>query len=227
MASNEIHGVNRGTEEEKRERIMRFLLALRSQGVRDHHLLRAFETVPRSLFVPHDWQDRALDERALPTDCGQTISAPYIVARMSDELQLKPSHKVLEIGTGSGYQTAILAKLAARIYTIERFRTLSTAAKARFATLKLDNIEMHIGDGFKGWPDGGPFDRIIVTAAPESLPMILAGQLTHNGIMIVPIGPQDGPQKLVRVIRDHDTFNQEPLIDVKFVPMVSGEARYL
>ena len=227
MASDEFYGVNQEQDDEKREEIARFLLALRRQGIRDHLLLRAFETIPRRLFVPHDWQDRALDERALPIDCGQSMSAPYIVARMSDELQLEPSHKVLEIGTGSGYQTAILARLASEVYTIERFRTLASAAKARFATLKLDNIKIHVGDGFEGWPDEAPFDRIILTAAPESLPKILADQLVHNGIMIAPIGAQGGPQQLVRILRDGTVFNQKKLLDVRFVPMISGVARYL
>ncbi|MGE3833139.1 MAG: protein-L-isoaspartate(D-aspartate) O-methyltransferase [Parvibaculaceae bacterium] len=198
---------------------------MRNQGVRDQAILEAIERTPREDFLDASFQAQAYADHALPIACGQTISQPFIVAYMTDKLKLEKSHKVLEIGTGSGYQTAILARLAKRIYTIERYRTLAREAGKRFMELGLENIIQMTGDGYKGWPKQAPFDRIIVTAAAKEIPPALADQLAIGGIMVIPL--EEGPQKqdLYRITRTEDGFDREKLLPVRFVPLVAGVAR--
>jgi protein-L-isoaspartate(D-aspartate) O-methyltransferase len=206
-------------------RKIQLLMALRSQGVRDQRVLEAIETVPREIFLEEIFAGRAYDDNALPIACGQTISQPFIVAFMTDRLKLDKRHKVLEIGTGSGYQTAILSQLCRRVYTIERYRTLAAQAGERFKTLQLTNITQMVGDGAKGWPNQAPFDRIIVTAAASEIPPALLEQLAIGGIMIIPLESAPGKQELVRVTRTAEGYDRESLLPVRFVPLVEGVAK--
>ena len=209
----------------KRVRIADLILRLRRAGVTEQRVVAAIEGVPRELFVPAGAGDQAYAERALPIDCGQTISAPVIVGIMTNALDVGERDRVLEVGTGSGYQAAVLAKLCRRVYTIERFRTLSEAAEQRFRTLRLSNITTLTGDGMKGWPEQAPFDRIIVTAAGEEVPEALKEQVKVGGVIVMPVGPQDGIQKLMRLERMADGgFNEKMLADVRFVPLIPGKA---
>jgi protein-L-isoaspartate(D-aspartate) O-methyltransferase len=185
------------------------------------------EAVPRDLFVPPEGRRDAYAERALPIDCGQSISAPVIVGLMTAALELDPRDRVLEIGTGSGYQSAVLAMLCRRVYTIDRFRTLVAAAESRFKTLRLGNITTMVGDGTIGWPEAAPFDKIIVTAATEAVPDALADQLGDGGTLVAPIGPQDGVQKLKRLVKTPGGFAEKDLADVRFVPLIPGTAARL
>ena len=214
-------------EEARRVRRAELILRLRQAGITEQPVLAAMESVPRDLFVEPDSRRDAYAERALPIDCGQTISAPVIVGMMTAALELTPRDRVLEIGTGSGYQTAVLAKLCRRVHTIDRFRTLVAAAEQRFKTLRLDNITTMVGDGTKGWPDAAPFDKIIVTAAGEELPQALLDQLGPGGILVAPVGPQDGVQKLRKYVRDGEKVVQRDLADVRFVPLIPGTAARL
>lgn len=214
-------------EEARRVRLAELILRLRQAGITEQRVLAAMESVPRDLFVEPDSRREAYAERALPIDCGQTISAPVIVGMMTAALDLTPRDRVLEIGTGSGYQTAVLAKLCRRVHTIDRFRTLVAAAEQRFRTLRLDNITTMVGDGTKGWPEAAPFDKIIVTAAGEELPPVLLDQLGPGGILVAPIGPQDGVQKLRKYVRDGEKIVQRDLADVRFVPLIPGTAARL
>jgi protein-L-isoaspartate(D-aspartate) O-methyltransferase len=217
-----------GTSSEQRQiEIADLLLRLRRVGVMDQRVLRAIEAIPRDLFVPADSVDEAYSERALPIDCGQTISAPVIVGLMTAALEVSDRDKVLEIGTGSGYQAAVLAKLARRVYTVDRFRTLVTMAEKRFATLNLVNITTRVGDGTKGWPEQAPFDKIIVTAAGAEVPEVLLAQVRVGGIIVAPVGPPDGIQKLVKIIRTEDGSERSVLGDVRFVPLIPGTAARL
>jgi protein-L-isoaspartate(D-aspartate) O-methyltransferase len=206
-------------------RKVQLLMALRNQGVRDLAVLEAIEKTPRELFVEKTFADQSYSDTALPIACGQTISQPFVVAFMTDRLNLNKRCKVLEIGTGSGYQTAILSPLCRRVYTIERFRTLSLAAQERFRKLKLSNITPLVADGSKGWPQQAPFDRIIVTAAAKEMPQVLCEQLAVGGIMVIPIEERAGVQNLVRVTRTETGFETETLMPVRFVPLVEGLAR--
>lgn len=208
-------------------RMIQLLMALRGGGINDAKTLGAIERTPRSLFVPEGFAEHAYDDRALPIDCGQTISQPYVVGHMTQALKLDDRCKVLEIGTGSGYQAAILARLARRVYTVERYRTLAREAEARFAALKLSNIVTRIGDGGLGWPEQAPFDRIIVTAAAPERPDVLLGQLKEGGIAIVPVDRPGGGQVLNRYERTADGVTETALFDVRFVPLVKGAARSL
>ncbi|HHN73300.1 MAG TPA: protein-L-isoaspartate(D-aspartate) O-methyltransferase [Thermopetrobacter sp.] len=203
----------------------RLIMALRHHGIRDQRVLEAIEAVPRDLFVPESFRDHAWDDMALPISCGQTISQPYIVAFMTEQLELKPTHRVLEVGTGSGYQAAILSKLVRRVYTIERHRALLEAARERFERLGLKNIESRVGDGYRGWPEAAPFDRIIVTAAAPKPPRALLDQLAEDGIMIIPVDAGPLYQELVKIRRTADGYERERLIPVRFVPMLHGIAR--
>jgi len=214
-------------EEARRVRRAELILRLRQAGITEQPVLAAMESVPRDLFVEPDSRRDAYAERALPIDCGQTISAPVIVGMMTAALELTPRDRVLEIGTGSGYQTAVLAKLCRRVHTIDRFRTLVAAAEQRFKTLRVDNITTMVGDGTKGWPDAAPFDKIIVTAAGEELPQALLDQLGPGGILVAPVGPQDGVQKLRKYVRDGEKIVQRDLADVRFVPLIPGTAARL
>ncbi|PLX43416.1 MAG: protein-L-isoaspartate O-methyltransferase [Hyphomicrobiales bacterium] len=206
-------------------RLIRLIMSLRNQGISDTKVLAAIERVPRAEFVSRDFAGEALADRALPIECGQTISQPYIVAYMTQQLALNDRLKVLEVGTGSGYQAAVLSHLCRRVYTIERYRTLLRAAEARFAALGITNITSMAGDGMKGWPAQAPFDRIMVTAAAGSVPEKLADQLKIGGRMILPLTDDNGDQSLLLVERDSDGFIEKPLIPVRFVPLVPGIAK--
>ncbi len=206
---------------------MEFLLGLRRRGIIDQAVLRALEEVPRESFVMPDFRDEAYADQALPIMCGQTISQPYVVAYMTERLALKPEHRVLEVGTGSGYQAAVLARLAREVVTIERYRTLAEGARARFQELGMDNLTVVVGDGLSGVPDRAPYDRILVTAAAESIPQALVDQLAPDGIMVLPLGPHSGPQRIVKLTRTADGLAHEDLIWVRFVPLLPGQAREL
>ena len=216
-----------GENDEKRIRIADLILRLRRVGVTDTRVLSAIESIPRETFVPAESRAEAYAERALPIECGQTISAPVIVGMMSAALDIGDRDRELEIGTGTGYQTAILAKLARRVYTIDRFRTLVAAAESRFRTLRLSNITTMVGDGMKGWPEQAPFDRIIVTAAGETVPDALLKQIRVGGVIVMPVGGPDQIQKLVRMERTDDGFDERVLADVRFVPLIPGKAERL
>jgi protein-L-isoaspartate(D-aspartate) O-methyltransferase len=206
---------------------MQFMLTLRRRGISDAAVLRAMDEVPREYFVEHLYVDAAYADRALPIACGQSISQPYVVAYMTEQLAVRSGHRVLEIGTGSGYQAAILSRLAREVVTIERFRTLAEAARARLETLGYRNVEVRLGDGLVGAPDRAPFDRIIVTAACETVPQALVEQLASGGMMVLPLGPHASPQTLVRLTKSADGVRQEELIAVRFVPLLPGQAREL
>lgn len=204
-----------------------FILSLRQKGIRDRGVMRAMEMVPRSLFVQESFAGIAYADQALPIACGQTISQPFIVAYMTEQLGLNDRHKVLEVGMGSGYQTAVLACLARRVYTIDRYRTLVTEAERRLASLGITNVTSMIADGTLGWPAQAPFDRIIVTAAGPQVPPALLEQLREGGVLVAPIGPEGGPQKLVRIERTESGFSERELLAVRFLPLVPGRAASL
>jgi protein-L-isoaspartate(D-aspartate) O-methyltransferase len=207
-------------------RMIQLVMSLRGGGVTDAKVMGAIERTPRHLFVPQRFGDQAYDDRALPIDCGQTISQPLIVALMTQALKLDDRCKVLEIGTGSGYQAVVLARLARRVYTVERYRTLAKEAEDRFHALRLTNIVARIGDGTQGWPEQAPFDRIILTASAPQRPDEILEQLKEGGIAVAPVdrGPK---QVLVRYIRQGGEISETDLLDVRFVPLVKGEARAL
>jgi protein-L-isoaspartate(D-aspartate) O-methyltransferase len=214
-------------DEDPRHRIGRLILALRSQGVIDPKVLDAIEATPRELFVPELFQDRSWEDSALPIACGQTISQPFIVGLMTQALEVEPRHRVLEIGTGSGYQTAVLARLSRYVYTVERYRTLLAEAEGRLKELDLLNVITRFGDGGEGWPEQAPFDRIMVTAAAPSEPRRLISQLKPTGILVAPVG-RGAVQSLVRYVGDGaGSFRRESLGEVRFVPLVEGVAREL
>ncbi|KUP92208.1 protein-L-isoaspartate(D-aspartate) O-methyltransferase [Tritonibacter horizontis] len=201
---------------------MQFLFALRSRGVTDTAVLEAMESVDRGLFLRGIFADRAYEDVPLPIACGQTISQPSVVGLMTQALQVSPRDTVLEIGTGSGYQAAILAKLARRVYTIERYNRLVHEARKVFQTLRLPNITSLVGDGSHGLPDQAPFDRIIVTAAAEDPPGPLLAQLKVGGIMVVPVGQSDAVQTLIRVRKTEFGLEYDELRPVRFVPLLEG-----
>ncbi|MBT7646261.1 MAG: protein-L-isoaspartate(D-aspartate) O-methyltransferase [Rhodospirillaceae bacterium] len=200
---------------------MRFLFTLRSRGVTDARTLNAMEKVDRGAFVTGLFADRAYEDMPLPISCGQTISQPSVVGLMTQALNVQPRDKVLEVGTGSGYQAAILAGLSRRVYTIERHEELLRKAQVCFDKQRLHNITTMLGDGSKGWPRQAPFDRIMVTAAAPSMPEGLIEQLAPGGIMIVPVGEGTWDQKLYRVQRLDEGYESEAFLDVRFVPLVS------
>jgi protein-L-isoaspartate(D-aspartate) O-methyltransferase len=207
---------------------MMFQLSLRRRGISDQAVLRAMEEVPREVFVEAIDRADAYRDSALAIACGQTISQPFVVAYMTEQLQLQKNHRVLEIGTGSGYQAAILSRLVGHVLTIERFRTLADIARQRLETLGYYNIEVMFGDGFAAPSGAGQFDRIIVTAAMEQIPQGLLDRLELvGGILIAPVGPPHGVQTLVRVIRTASGFERKELVDVRFVPAIPGIAREL
>jgi protein-L-isoaspartate(D-aspartate) O-methyltransferase len=206
---------------------MQFQLNLRQRGISDQVVLKAMEDVPRELFVSSLDRAHAYRDTALGIACGQTISQPFVVAYMSEQLQVKPQHRVLEIGTGSGYQAAILSKLARDVVSIERYRTLAERAKLVLADLDCTNVDVIFGDGFDIPDTLGTFDRIIVTASMESVPQNLLARLEPAGILIAPVGPQDGVQVLTRFKRDGENFARQDLLPVRFVPALRGVARAL
>jgi protein-L-isoaspartate(D-aspartate) O-methyltransferase len=206
---------------------MEFLLSLRRRGITDAAVLRAMEEVPRELFVEQDYADAAYADQALPISCGQTISQPYVVAYMTEQLGLKPNHRVLEVGTGSGYQAAVLARLAAEVVTVERYRTLAETARKRLETLELANVRNVVGDGLAGVPQYAPYDRILVTAAAERIPEALVDQLADGGVMVLPLGPHRDAQRIVKLTKGAEGVSREDLIWVRFVPLLPGQAREL
>ncbi|MGE4063554.1 MAG: protein-L-isoaspartate(D-aspartate) O-methyltransferase [Rhodospirillaceae bacterium] len=205
-------------------RKIRLLMDLRNGGVTDTRVLSAIELTPREAFVEETFLDQAYANQALPINCGQTISQPLVVGLMSQALEIGDRHKVLEIGTGSGYQAAILSKLARRVYTIERHRDLLAEAEQRFKILNLHNITTMVGDGYKGWPGQQPFDRILVTAAARIVPPDLVAQLSdEGGIMVLPVGDVAGlNQEVIRVRKNGKQYTSERLFPVRFVPLVQG-----
>jgi protein-L-isoaspartate(D-aspartate) O-methyltransferase len=206
---------------------MMFQLNLRRRGISDQTVLRAMEEIPRDVFVEPADRAAAWRDSALGIACGQTISQPFVVAYMTEQLQLRPGHRVLEIGTGSGYQAAILSRLCRQVLTIERYRTLADSARARLAKLGCDNVEVMLGDGFDIPANVGRFDRIIVTAAMEQVSEALTQRLEPGGVLIAPVGPQQGVQTLIRMVRTDAGIERKPLVDVRFVPALPGIAREL
>ena len=198
------------------------LSSLQKQGIRDRRVLDAIAAVPRERFVEEAFSDQAYADQALPMSCGQTISQPYIVALMTEALDVKASHRVLEIGTGSGYQCAVLSHLCKRVYTVERYRTLAAKAGERFNALKLKNVTQSVGDGTQGWLRLAPFDRMIVTAAAKEVPTALLDQLEPGGVMVLPIEERAGKQDLFTITRTDAGFERKHLLPVRFVPLVKG-----
>ena len=196
MADEPWSRQNGETDDETRVRVASMMLRLRSSGVSDRRVLNAIESIPRDLFVPDEFREMAYEDRALPIECGQTISAPSVVATMTAALQLGDRHKVLEVGTGSGYQAAILARLARRVTTLERYKTLIQLAESRWARLGIGNISAIQSDGTLGWKQQAPFDRILITAACPEAPSKLVAQLAEEGILIAPIGSSEAVQRL-------------------------------
>ena len=206
---------------------MEFLLSLRQRGISDAAVLRAMEAVPRELFVEPEYLTSAYADQALPISCGQTISQPFVVAYMTEQLDVKPRHRVLEVGTGSGYQAAVLAHLASRVVSVERYRTLAESARKRIDRLGLTNVTIVVGDGLAGVPDYAPYDRILVTAAAERIPNSLTDQLADEGVIVLPLGPRHDAQRVVKLIRTGSELAREDLIWVRFVPLLPGQAREL
>ena len=204
------------------EKKMQFILSVRSKGVVDDNVLKAIESLNREHFLKGVFAQRAYEDTPLPIECGQTISKPSVVGIMTQALKITTRDKILEIGTGSGYQTAILSKLARRVYSVERFKPLYDEARQIFKQLNLNNITPIWGDGSQGIVEQQPFDRIVVTAAAEDPPPILLNQLKVGGIMIIPVGQSDEIQKLIKVERTETNFKYEDLCDVRFVPLLEG-----
>ena len=217
----------RVVERDEGEERMGFLLDLRRRGIVDRRVLRAMDQVPRENFVAPDYAEEAYADQALPIACGQTISQPYVVAYMTEQLAVEPRHRVLEIGTGSGYQAAVLSRLAREVVTVERYRTLAETARTRLATLGYDNVTVVVGDGFDGHPALAPYERIIVTAAAEEIPAPLVDQLAESGVMVLPVGPHGGAQRIVKLTKSSDGVKRDDLIWVRFVPLLPGQAREL
>ena len=217
--------IGRAVSEDYRK--IELVMALRNRGIRDTGVLAAIERVPRERFVDPAFAAQAYADQSLPIECGQTISQPFVVAYMTEKLRIDDRMKVLEIGTGSGYQTAVLSHLCRRVYTIERYRTLLQDAEARFRELGLSNVTAMAGDGTMGWPGQAPFDRIIVTAAAAELPRPLVEQLKPGGILVAPVDAGTGGQELVRVTIEDGKPAFERLLPVKFVPLAEGMAREL
>ncbi|WDA11331.1 protein-L-isoaspartate(D-aspartate) O-methyltransferase [Paracoccus marcusii] len=209
-------------EDDDAERKMRFVFQLRSRGVTDPRVMAAMEGIDRGLFVRGQFADRAYEDTPLPIPCGQTISQPSVVGLMTQALDVGPRDTVLEVGTGSGYQAAVLSGLCRRVYTVDRHRRLVHEAEAIFRELGLYNIIAQVADGSRGLPDQAPFDRILVTAAAEDPPGLLLAQLKIGGIMVVPVGQSDAVQTLIRVTRTQEGFDYDELRQVRFVPLVEG-----
>ena len=203
-------------------RKIRLVMELRQQGVTDQAVLSAIERIPREIFVPEAFHDQAYENTALPIGHGQTISQPAVVGYMTQALEVGRRMKVLEIGTGCGYQAAVLSKLCRRVYSVERFRELLREAETRFRALRIGNITTRWGDGMKGWPEQAPFDRIILTAAAREIPAELLNQLADDGVLIAPVGRSTHDQVLVRFRRKGDEWETENLWPVRFVPLLDG-----
>ena len=207
-------------------RAVALVMALRGQGISDRRVLEAMEKTPREIFVDEPFDYAAYENTTLPIACGQTISQPYVVAAATEALDVQPSHRVLEIGTGSGYQAAVLSPLCRFVYTIERHRPLLTEAQARFKQLKLHNVVVRHGDGLNGWPEQAPFDRILLSAGVAEVPQILIEQLKPGGIIVAPLGKEcpveSISQYLTKIIRTESGLSRQTLMPVKFVPMLPG-----
>jgi protein-L-isoaspartate(D-aspartate) O-methyltransferase len=207
---------------------MEFQLTLRRRGISSQAVLRAMDEVPRERFVTPGFAESAYADQALPIACGQTISQPYVVAYMTEQLDLEPQQRVLEVGTGSGYQTAILSRLAREVVSVERYRTLANSARERLKALGYSNVTVLVGDGLAGASKLAPFDRIMVTAAAENVPDALVEQLAEGGKMVLPLGPRDDAQYIVKLSKTADgELSREKLIAVRFVPLLPGQAREL
>lgn len=202
--------------------MQRLIAELRQSGISDEKVLAAIGSVDRERFVSPTFAERAWENTALPIAFGQTISQPLVVAAMTEALKVGPRMKVLEIGTGSGYQAAVLARLARRVYTIERYKPLSKEAERRLLELGIFNVVFEVGDGSKGWPAQAPFDRIIVTAAAEERPQALIDQLSLGGILVVPVGRDPTAQVLERIVKSESGLKRDTLMPVRFVPLVAG-----
>ncbi|MBL4872874.1 MAG: protein-L-isoaspartate(D-aspartate) O-methyltransferase [Rhodobacteraceae bacterium] len=207
------------------EKRMQFILTLRSKGVSDPAVLAAMESTPRDAFLEGIFKERAYEDRPLPIGRGQTISQPSIVAQMTEALELNSRCKVLEVGTGSGYQAAILSKLVRRVYTVERHRPLARAARTLFQELDISNITVVTGDGSLGLPEQAPFDRILLTAAAEDPPANLLAQLKPGGIMVLPVGQTDTVQAMIKVVKTDNGLEYTELGEVRFVPLLAGVAK--
>jgi protein-L-isoaspartate(D-aspartate) O-methyltransferase len=203
-------------------RKIRLIMQLRHAGVADTAVLSAIERIPREVFVPELFHDQAYENQALPIGRGQTVSQPQVVACMTQALAPGRRAKVLEVGTGSGYQAAVLSRLCRRVYTIERYRELLVDAEARFLRLRLHNITTKLGDGAKGWREQAPFERILVTAAAPEVPGALVDQLAAGGILVLPVGRSGRDQDLVKLTRVDGGLKEEPLGRVRFVPLMPG-----
>ncbi len=198
------------------------IMMLRKHGINDMRVLRAMELVSREDFVDEAFVDQAYDDTALPIACGQTISQPYVVAYMTEKLDIAPEHIVLEVGTGSGYQAAILSRLCAHVFSIERYKELQKKAVKNFAKLGIENVTTIIGDGWLGWPPRAPYDRIIITAAAPEPPPALLDQLKTGGRMVMPLGETRETQFLVQIDKMANGLEQTELLPVRFVPLVKG-----
>ncbi len=222
MVQSFDNGNGASTEAERR---MQLIFSLRRNGVTDTRVLNAIEQTPREMFVEKLFLDAAMEDTALPISCGQTISQPTVVGLMTQALKVQPRHRVLEIGTGSGYQAAVLARLCRRVYTIERHEPLAKLAKQRFEKMGLHNVTTRLGDGALGWPEQAPFDRIMITAAAEDPPAKLMEQLAVGGIMVAPLGHAGDLQHLVKITKTDEGLEYEELTPVRFVPLLGGVAR--
>ncbi len=213
--------------EADREATAALILRLRSQGIRNTRLLSAIERVPRRLFLSAALQRHAGEDTAMPIECGQTISQPSLVARMTDALDVAATHKVLEVGTGSGFQAAILGLMAGEVHSIERYRTLVDLARERLASLRIGSVRVHHGDGLEGLAEHAPYDRIIVTASGPEIPRVLLDELAEDGKLIMPRGPKGSLQQLVLIEKRDGRLSEKVLAEVRFVPLVEGTASRL
>lgn len=202
-------------------RTIRLVMALRHAGVTDTRVCGAIERIPRDLFVPQPFKDKAYENTALPIGCHQTLSAPIVVGLMTQALDVGDRMKVLEIGTGSGYHAAVLSRLCRRVYTVERYRDLQREAEQRFAQLGITNITTKVGDGTFGWPEQAPFERIVITAAAGDVPPVLGNQLAMGGLMVLPIDDGGGQQRLWRVRRTPEGFDTDDMGEIRFVPLIA------
>lgn len=213
--------------EADRVSLANLVLSMRRRGVRDRRVYAAIEQTPRRMFLPAEFMHEAFEDRSLPIECGQSILAPSMVGLMTQALDIQPGNRVLEIGTGSGYHTAVLARLADEVFSVERYRKLSKLAQERFHVLRLGNVFARVDDGFNGWPEKAPFERILVTAAAEAPPEALVSQLRIGGVMVMPVGPSIGGQQLTRFERTPDGLTAKSFATVRFVPLVPGAATRL
>jgi protein-L-isoaspartate(D-aspartate) O-methyltransferase len=206
-------------------KVARLIDELRAEGITDERVIKAIAQVPREKFVPPTFRDRAYENVALPIGHGQTISQPYIVALMTQALEVTNRHMVLEIGTGSGYQAAVLARLARRVFTVERHRAMASTAEQLLKELRINNVIVRFGDGTKSWPEQPSFDRIIVTAAAATLPDAVMESLGEGGILVAPVGEDKRDQSLIRLRRTSEGWESEELCPVRFVPLIAGLPR--